>query len=59
LQFVKPAAQLPVTQAPFEQICVPVHARPHTPQFEASDATHAPAHSRKPLGHAHVPLLQD
>jgi hypothetical protein len=58
LQFVKPMAQLPVVHAPFEQIWVPVQVRPHWPQFDASDATQAPLHSRKLLGQAQVPLLQ-
>jgi hypothetical protein len=54
---VRPAAQPLALQLPFEHTCVPVHMRPQTPQFMASDATHVPPHSMNPVGHAQVPLL--
>ena len=57
LQFVKPVAHMPVMHVPFEQICVAVQLRPHAPQFDASDATQAPLHSRKPPGHAQAPFV--
>jgi hypothetical protein len=57
LQLVSPAAHIPVMHAPFEQICALVHARPHMPQFDASEATHAPLHSRNPVEQTQVPFV--
>jgi hypothetical protein len=55
--WVRPIAQPLALHAPFEQTWVPVHMRPHMPQFIPSEATQVPPHSMKPVGQAQVVLL--